>query len=202
MTPEIRKKIGDANRGKKRTQEVKDKLSLVWKGRHHTEETKRKMSIAQKGRIITLEAREKLRKAHLGKKASGATKMKLSLMRKGRIGIMLGKHHTLESRLKMSAKRKGKNNANWQGGKSTINETLRKSMEYRLWREAVFKRDKYVCVLGGKKHGNKLEADHIKPFSLYPELRFAIDNGRTLCKDCHLKTDTWGGRICQYQYLN
>jgi hypothetical protein len=40
--------------------------------------------------------------------------------------------------------------------------------------------------------GGKLNVDHIKPFSLFPELRFDIKNGRTLCLLCHTKTDTFG----------
>src|SRR3990167_5928513 len=91
--------------------------------------------------------------------------------------------------------KKGNLNANWQGGINPINDTVRKSIEYRLWRTAVFERDNYTCIWGGKEHGNKLNADHIKSFSLFPELRFAIDNGRTLCSSCHRKTDTYGFNI-------
>ena len=91
----------------------------------------------------------------------------------------------------------GKNCHLWKGGITPINQKIRTSAEYKLWREAVFKRDKYTCVFCGLKSGDGkavvLNADHIKPFALFPELRFAIDNGRTLCEDCHRKTSTYGG---------
>ena len=69
----------------------------------------------------------------------------------------------------------------------------RRSPEYRKWRKSVFERDDYTCQWCGMR-GKTLNADHIKPFSYYPELRLNLDNGRTLCKPCHMKTDTWGGR--------
>lgn len=85
---------------------------------------------------------------------------------------------------------KGTNSFNWQGGKTLESRRVRHSLEYRLWREAVFKRDDYTCQLCGDRGGN-LQADHIKAFAYYPELRFAIDNGRTLCLECHKQTDTY-----------
>lgn len=89
----------------------------------------------------------------------------------------------------------GANHELWKGGVTSIYKTIRKSREYKIWRKAVFERDNYQCVVGGKEHGWDLQADHIKPFSLFPELRFAIDNGRTLCKDCHKKTETYGVNV-------
>ncbi len=61
------------------------------------------------------------------------------------------------------------------------------------WRNKVFERDNYTCVLCGKTKCY-LEADHIKPYSKYPDLRLVLSNGRTLCLDCHKKTPTYGNR--------
>lgn len=86
---------------------------------------------------------------------------------------------------------RGENHPNWRGGQKEIRKTEMGRIEYILWRNSVFIRDDYTCQKC-KIRGGKLNADHIKPWSLYPELRYAIDNGRTLCVDCHRQTDTWG----------
>ena len=113
---------------------------------------------------------------------------------------MFGKHHTEKSKEKIRQKNiglnTGKKHWNWQGGLTSISKQIRNSLEYKLWRIAVFTRDNFTCLWCGAKNGNGktivLHADHIKPFAQFPELRFAIDNGRTLCLSCHQKTNNYG----------
>jgi 5-methylcytosine-specific restriction endonuclease McrA len=87
---------------------------------------------------------------------------------------------------------KGKDNPNWRGGLKPINKAIRDSPEYKEWRKSVFERDAYTCQECGQV-GGQLHADHIKPFSSFPELRLALENGRTLCIPCHMKTPSFLG---------
>lgn len=103
----------------------------------------------------------------------------------------LGKPHTIEHRLKLSERLRGERSVHWRGGVTSKNEIIRKSVQYKIWRDSVFKRDNYTCVICGSK-GRYLNADHIKQFAYFPELRFDVSNGRTLCVLCHRETDTWG----------
>lgn len=88
---------------------------------------------------------------------------------------------------------KGQNHYNWKGGITPINDSIRKSLEYEEWRKAILERDNYTCQHCNQV-GGYLEVDHIKPFAYFPELRFELSNGRTLCHECHKKTSTYGGR--------
>jgi hypothetical protein len=133
---------------------------------------------------------EKVRNKLKGRKLSEETKRKMSIARKGKPQLW-HKGKPSWNKNKVCPQLRGINHWNWQGGISNINENIRKSTEYKLWRQAVLERDNFTCIWCYSKE--ELGVDHIKPFALYPELRFAIDNGRTLCNECHLTTETYGG---------
>jgi len=161
----------------------------IFLGRKHSEETKALMRLKAKGRIVSNITKEKLRMFRLGRKHSEETKKKMSVARKGKKNGFYGKNHSMETRLHLSTF-KGEKKGNWKGGVTPITKKARDTFEYRIWKKAVKERDNYKCIWCGSL--TNLEADHIKSFTYFPKLRFDINNGRTLCRDCHKKTKTYG----------
>jgi|ERR1700728_1475808 len=172
-----------------------------------TEEHKRKISEAQKGRVFTPEHKLKLSIARRGREPwnigiprTPEEKLKISLANTGRSswnrglkGVCVawnkGMHWSAHVRHKISAARMGKlvgpDHPNWRGGTKSERNRAMTSAQYQSWRSDVFERDGYRCYSCGEK-GTRLEAHHIFPWASFPRLRFAIENGITLCKSCHL----------------
>lgn len=171
LSPEFGKKISQASKGRKLSEEAIKNIALATKKRWRNKEFKIKVrkaiSIGRMGIKISEKGRKNMRKAAL-----------LNTLKK-------------------------ENHWNWRGGVTPIRESIRKIFEYKQWVRNVFKKDNYTCQKCRKKGGGNLEADH------YPK-RFAqlldeyniktiedatnckelwnLDNGRTLCTMCHLKT--------------
>ena len=72
----------------------------------------------------------------------------------------------------------------WKGGITPQNQKERSSGKYILWRTSVFVRDNFTCQVCGQVGGD-LNAHHVKPWADNPALRFSVDNGVTLCRNCH-----------------
>lgn len=119
-----------------------------------------------KGRKHTLEAKEKNRLAHLGKSPTNKGIKRLDI--------------------------RGEKHWNWQGGKYNNRHKLN-TVEYKQWVSDVFFRDNWTCQTCGIR-GTYLQAHHIKSWAHYPDLRFDVNNGVTLCVSCHKLTDNYKGR--------
>lgn len=78
----------------------------------------------------------------------------------------------------------GKFHGNWKGGISSSTQRDRNTVKAIQWRQKVFSRDRFSCQICGKVGGN-LNAHHIMPWADYPELRYQVSNGITLCEMCH-----------------
>lgn len=82
---------------------------------------------------------------------------------------------------------RGENAPGWKGGIAIPRNTVMVRKEYQEWRKAVFERDGYTCQVCGDNRGGNLQAHHIKAYAEYPELRHDVQNGITLCQNCHKK---------------
>jgi group I intron endonuclease len=102
QSEEVRKKIGDAHRGKKISEEARRKSSETQRGRKLSAEQRKKLSEGQRKRKPpSEETRKKLREAKLGKKFSEEHKQKISQAR-------LGTKHSEETKRKVSEANRGK----------------------------------------------------------------------------------------------
>lgn len=61
----------------------------------------------------------------------------------------------------------------------------RKYPEYDSWRRKVFERDDYTCQRCKCRTGGNLNAHHINGYHWDENSRIEVDNGITLCNDCH-----------------
>jgi len=104
----------------------------------------------------------------------------------------------------------GANNPQWKGGRTALSKLIRTLPEYAKWRCEIFERDNFQCVHCGRRNcvGDKviIHADHIDPLWKLIEqnsIKSTLDaiqccalwntnNGRTLCKECHKLTKTYG----------
>ena len=162
------------------------------------------ISAARLGQKVSEETREKIRKALTGRKLPKGHPFTI----KGKIPTytfpkggtpwnkgMKGKYKLPEVSRKLKGKR-GELARNWQGGKVSLRDRLKKLPEYKEWRKAVFAYDNWTCWICGEK--GYLQPHHLKSFSYYPELAFKINNGITLCKFCHKTYTLYGGKMIKY----
>jgi 5-methylcytosine-specific restriction endonuclease McrA len=120
-------------------------------------------------RSLTLEQREKMSIAHRKRWANGF---------KGSTGL-----HWRKTNEQLENKR-GIKNPSWKGGITPINHKIRTSLKMEDWKRDCRQRDDFRCF-DCDERGGQLQVDHLYPFSLFPRLRFDLDNGQTVCKNCH-----------------
>jgi 5-methylcytosine-specific restriction endonuclease McrA len=108
----------------------------------------------------------------------------------------------------MSKNENGESNRGWRGENCVTpsHQRIRQSYTYKKWRQTIFIRDNFTCQDCGSKQSGTLNAHHKKSFStllkeaqeylplmdIYEAVMtytpiWDIDNGITLCEECHEK---------------
>jgi len=203
------------NLGRPRTEETKRKVSEARMGIKFSPETIAKMRIASKKRMQSPQARKRLSEIMKGKntgennpakrlevrvkisKASRARSAEISAFMRERAKQGLGPPSNKGVPMTETQKKKisQAHKKRWDkiGRKKRKRYKHSVDSKYIAWRKAVYERDRYACQICGHR-GKNLQPHHIKSWAKYPELRYEISNGQTLCIPCHKKTDNYGSK--------
>lgn len=127
-------------------------------GKHHNSETRLKLKKAwEKRRLIPV---------------SQETREKMRLLRIGKSNLSV----------------KGERHPRWIKDRSKLKHPrLWHTAESDAWYKSVFSRDCFTCQVCGDNKGGNLNAHHKFPWKDFPQLRFDINNGITLCEKCHIE---------------
>jgi len=81
----------------------------------------------------------------------------------------------------------GKNSVHWIKDRTQLKKSERKDkdVQYIYWAKEVKNRDNWKCRLLSSDCKGRLESHHIFKWKDYPELRYVITNGITLCQFHH-----------------
>lgn len=170
------------------SEEHKQKLRLARAERKlrlgflNSPETRKKMSDAKIGRVMSEETKKKISLSHKGKKAYQ--------WRGGKPFCECGKRlATRVSKRCVECFRKsikGEKHWQWKDDRSGIVYIGdRRSVCYKHWRRKVQERDKFKCKMLNTDCSGRIEVHHILGFTQYPELRYEVNNGITLCHFHH-----------------
>ena len=72
-------------------------------------------------------------------------------LRRGPKAPWWGRHHLVETRLKLSEQQRGAMAPNWRGGRTPIAKLERRSVRMKIWKEAVLARDDSLASDVGAK---------------------------------------------------
>jgi hypothetical protein len=196
-------KIPAAKKRWKPSLELRERWSKIKIGKKLPESVRKKMSESQKGRIVSAETRKKISSANRGRKRSMETRLLMSLSRKG---VPKSRPRSHSHRLKLSAAarqnfekgilsigKRGIDNHGWINDRTKLRKfgdcnRDRRTYAAREWRCRVWNRDGFRCRIRNNDCNGRLEAHHILSWKLYPELRYDLNNGITLCHYHHPRT--------------
>ncbi len=84
-------------------------------------------------------------------------------------------------------KQGGEHHWNWRAGRSKAISKDSNNPLAIAWRQAIYRRDGWQCVICRVHCRQKnIVAHHRLGYTDYPDQRYILDNGMTLCRACHL----------------